>query len=141
MKHDDQPTPKPQPSSPPGQPPHGPVIATGFCGGDDDNWDPVAEEKFWHEELQIMQHGADAIERRFGPNTTGFYVVCVGGLDAALEFAKPEFFVSRAAFLAELRRLTIESTTPSRAVPSIEGYQSAQRRWLTSIVKKYDPVG
>ena len=141
MKDEDQPTPKPQSSSPPTQPPRGPAIANGLCSGDDDIWDPVAEEKSWREELQIMRHGADAIERKFGHSTTGFYLACVAALDAATEFVKPEFFVSRAAFIAELRRLMIEPTPPSRAFPRFVEYQGAQRRWLVSTVKKYEPVG
>jgi len=62
-------------------------------------------------------------------------------LDAATQFVKPEFFASREAFLAELRRLMIEPTTPSRAVPSIQEYQGAQRRWLLRNVKECDPIG
>ena len=130
MKDEDQPTPKPLPNSSPPQPPRGPTVATGSCGGDDDIWDPFAEEKTWREELWIMRGGADAIEQKAGFNRTGFYVICVGGLDAATHFVKQEYFASRAAFSAELRRLMIEPTPPSRAVPTMEEYQRAQRRWL-----------
>jgi hypothetical protein len=139
----DRPTPKPQPSGSPPQPPRGPTVATGSCGGDDDIGDPVAEEKTWREELQMLQAGTEAIEgnAKADLNPAGFYVVCVGGLDAATHFVKPESFASRAVFLAELRRLMIEPTLPSRPVPSIEEYQRAQKRWLELIVKKYDPVG
>ena len=86
-----------------------------------------------------MRLGADAIEQKAGFNTAGFYVVCVGGLDAATHFVKPDYFVSRAAFLAELRRLMIEPTPPSRGVPSIDEYQRSQRRRLEGIVKRYGP--
>jgi hypothetical protein len=45
-----------------------------------------------------MRVGADAVEQKAGFSTTGFYFVCVGALDAAQYFVKPEHFVSRAAF-------------------------------------------
>ena len=85
-----------------------------------------------------MGHGADAIELRGGLNTTDFYVACVGGLDAATHFTKPECFVSRAAFIAELRRLVAQPTEPSRTVPSVEEYQRAQRRWLENTLSSYE---
>ena len=88
-----------------------------------------------------MRHGADVIEQKFGFNTTGFYVVVVGALDAATHFVEPEYFVSREAFLEELRRLMVEPTTPSRPVPSIEEYLHSQKRWLERIVTEYDAVG
>ena len=106
----------------------------------DDIWDSAAEEKWWREELEMMRHGADAIEQKGGLNTSGFFVACVGGLDAATHFTKPEYFVSRAAFVAELRRLRTEPTAPSRPVPSVEDYQRAQRRWLEDIIEKHDPI-
>ena len=105
----------------------------------DDGWDPAAEEKYWCEEVEIMRHGADAIEQRAGFNTSGFYIACVGGLDAAIRFTKPECFVSRAAFVTELRRLVTEPTAPSRSVPSVAEYQRTQRRWLERIIREYDP--
>jgi hypothetical protein len=67
-------------------------------------------------------------------------MACVGGLDAATHFTKPEYLLNRAAFVAELRRLMIEPTAPSRPVPSVEEYQRAQRRWLGLIIQRYDPV-
>jgi len=105
----------------------------------DDIWDAAAQEKWWREELEMMRHGADAIEQKGGLNTSGFYTACVGGLDAATHFTKPEYFVSRAAFVAELRRLVTEPTAPSRPVPSVEEYQRAQGRWLQGIIKEHDP--
>jgi hypothetical protein len=106
----------------------------------DDVWDAAAEEKYWREELEMMRHGADAIEQKAGLKTSGFYIACVGGLDAATHFTKPEYFVSREAFVADLRRLMIEPTAPSRPVPSVEDYQRSQRRWLERIMERYDPA-
>jgi hypothetical protein len=101
-------------------------------------WDAAAEERHWREELEMMRHGADAIEQKAGLKNTGFYIACVGGLDAAIHFTKPERFVSRAAFVTELRRLVTEPTAPSRPVPSVVEYQRAQRRWLEGIIREYD---
>jgi hypothetical protein len=103
----------------------------------DDIWDAAAEEKRWREEVEMMRHGTDAVEQKAGLNTSGFYISSVGGLDAATHFTSPEFFVTRAAFVAELRRLMIEPTAPSRPVPSVEEYQRSQRRWLEIIIKEY----
>jgi hypothetical protein len=105
----------------------------------DDIWDAAAQEKWWREELEMMRHGADAIEQKGGLNTSGFYIACVGGLDAVTYFTRPKYFVSRAAFVAELRRLVTEPTAPSRPVPSVEEYQRAQGRWLQGIISEYDP--
>lgn len=106
----------------------------------DDIWDAAAEEQWWREELEMMRHGTDAVEQKAGLNTSGFYIASVGGLDAATHFTIPEFFVTRATFVAELRRLMIEPTAPSRPIPNVEEYQRAQRHWLEIIIKKYDPV-
>jgi hypothetical protein len=43
-------------------------------------------------------------------------------------------FSTRASFLAEVRRLISEPTTPSRPVHSLEAYRSAQKWWLESII-------
>src|SRR5258706_16172055 len=105
-----------------------------------DIWDAAAEEKWWREELEMMRHGADGSEQKAGITTSGFYTARMGGLDAASQFTKPKYFVSRTAFVAELRRLMAEPTAPSRPVPSVEEYQRLQRRWLEDIIKKHDPI-
>ena len=104
----------------------------------DRHWDAAAEEKWWREELEMMRAGANAIEQKGGLTTSGFYMACVGGLDAAAHFTKRESFGSRGAFVAELRRLMTEPTAPSLPVPSLVEYQRAQRRWLEQITKEYD---
>ncbi len=101
-------------------------------------WDATAEEKWWREELEMMRAGANAIEQNGSLTTSGFYMACVGGLDAATHFTKPEYFGSRGAFVTELRRLMTEPTSPSRPVPSLVEYQRAQRRWLEQIAREYD---
>jgi hypothetical protein len=101
-------------------------------------WDAAGEEKWWWEELEMMRAGANAIEQKGGLARSRFYMACVGGLDAASHFTKPEYFGSRAAFVAELRRLMTEPTAPSRPDPSLVEYQRAQRRWLEQITREYD---
>lgn len=103
----------------------------------DDSWDPVAEEEFWRETLKAHRAGLEAIEQKLG-NTSGFYLNLLSEFDAAVYFTRPECFVSRAAFVAELRRLMIESPAPSRPVPSVEDYQRAQRNTLESTIRRYD---
>lgn len=102
-----------------------------------DGWDPVAEEIFWRETLQAHRAGLQAIEQKAG-NTSGFYLNLLSEFDAAVCFTRSECFVSRAAFVAELRRLMIEPPAPSRPVPSVEEYQRAQRILLESTMKRYD---
>jgi len=105
----------------------------------DDAWDPVAEEEFWRETLKAHRAGLEAIEQKLSTfSTSGFYLNLLAEFDAAVHFTRPECFVSRAAFVAELRRLMIEPPTPSRPVPSLEEYQHAQRTLLQSAIKRYD---
>jgi hypothetical protein len=103
----------------------------------DDGWHPVAEEKFWRETLKDHRAGLEAIEQKLG-NTSGFYLYLLSEFDAAVHFTRPECFVSRAAFVAELRRLMVEPSAPSRPIPSVEDYQRAQRNTLESTIKRYD---
>jgi len=101
-------------------------------------WDGAAEEKSWRESAASARRGQDMMEQKAGAATSDFYVLCLSELDAADCFIRPECFVSRAAFVAELRRLLVEPTTPSRPVPSVEAYQHAQKFWLEFMIKKYD---
>jgi hypothetical protein len=101
----------------------------------EDIWDAPVEEQSWRETVEKARKGQDELEKAGGSD---FYVLCLSELDAVVEFTRPECFVSRAAFVAELRRLMVDSTTPSRPVPSIEGYQRAQRFWLEFMINKHD---
>ena len=103
-----------------------------------DVWDPAVEEGYWRESMVRARQGQDMLEPKAGGQPSGFYVLCLSELDAVVEFTRPECFVSRAAFVAELRRLMVEPTTPSRRVPSLEAYQSSQRFWLEFMIEKYD---
>ena len=103
-----------------------------------DVWDSAAEEKSWRETVETARRGQDMLEQKAGGKISDFYILCLSELDAAVRFTRPDCFVSRAAFVAELQRLMVEPTTPSRPVPSVEGYQRAQRYWLEFMIKKYD---
>lgn len=104
----------------------------------EDVWDSAIEEQTWRETADRARRGQDMLERKAGGKTSDFYVLCLSELDAVVEFTRPECFTSRARFVAELRRLMTEPTTPSRPVPSIEGYQHCQRFWLEFMIQKYD---
>ena len=101
-------------------------------------WDAAAEEKSWRQSAASARRGQDMLEHKPGATTSDFYVLCLSELDAVNCFARSECFVSRAAFVAELRRLLVEPTAPSRPVPSVEAYQHAQKFWLEFVIKKYD---
>lgn len=103
-----------------------------------DVWDAAVEEKTWRETTERARQGQDMLEHKVGAMASDFFVLCLSELDAVDCFTRPECFVSRTTFVAELRRLMVEPTTPSRPVASVEGYQRAQRFWLEFMIKKYD---
>ena len=102
-----------------------------------DVWDAISEEKSWRESLERARRAQDLFKKT-GADASGFYVLCLSELDAGVQLSKPEYFMSRAAFVAECRRLLVEPTIPSRPVPSVEGYQRAQRFWLEFIIERYE---
>ena len=103
---------------------------------EDDVWDAAAEEKKWRDDLHGMRHGTNGVEKA-GLHTSDFYTACMAALDAATQFTKPQFLVTRAAFVAELRRLMIQPTTPSRPVANIDKYDRVQRRWLEDLIREH----
>jgi hypothetical protein len=100
-------------------------------------WDAASEEKSWSESMESARRVQDMFKKT-GADASGFYALCLSELDAGAHLCNPEFFVSRAAFVAECRRLLAKPTTPSRPVPSVEGYQHAQRCWLEFIIARYE---
>ncbi len=90
--------------------------------------------------METARLGQDVFNKS-GAQAGGFYVLCMSEPDADVNLSKSEYFVSRAAFVAECRRLLAESTTPSRPVPSVEAYQHAQRFWLEFIIGRYERAG
>lgn len=100
-------------------------------------WDAAAEEKSWRESMEKARQGQDMFKKT-GAEASGFYVLCLSELDAGIQLSKPEYFVSRAAFIAGCRSLLIEPTTPSRPVPSVEAYRQSQKLWLEFIIGRYE---
>ena len=101
-------------------------------------WDGIAEEKRWREMVEAVRSGMDRSSQKTDGALLGFHVLCLAELDAASHFTRPECFVTRAAFVAELRRLIAEPTTPSRTVSSVRAYNDSQKWWLEWIVKQYN---
>jgi hypothetical protein len=100
-------------------------------------WDAKAEEDRWRKSLETAQKMQD----KFGEapeGASGFILLCLAELDAGLHLLQSECFASRATFLADVRRLIAESTTPSRPVASIEAYRASQKQWLEFILSKYE---
>ncbi len=104
----------------------------------EDVWDPAVEESAWRDTAERGRQGQDLLERKCGSAKSGFYTLCLAELDAVVHFTRPECFISRSAFVAELRHLLAESTTPSRPVPSLDEYQRAQQFWLEFLIKRYE---
>lgn len=100
-------------------------------------WDAAAEQQRWRKSLET----AEKMQDKFGDapkGASGFILLCLAELDAGIRLGQSEYFSSRAAFLAEVRRLIAEPTTPSRPVASIEGYRASQKLWLEFILSKYE---
>ena len=100
-------------------------------------WDAAAEEKRWRSSLETAQRVQDKFEDA-PEGSSGFILLCLAEEDAGISLLKPDVFSSRATFLAEVRRLIAEPTTPSRPVASIEGYRDCQQQWLEFILKTYE---
>ncbi|HUA69037.1 MAG TPA: hypothetical protein VMA13_10875 [Candidatus Saccharimonadales bacterium] len=103
-------------------------------------WDAVAEEKKWRKSLATAESGQDQLEPKAGKPPSGFYVLCLAELDAAMQFTKPEFFRTREEFIAELKLLMIKPMMPSRPVPDVLVYQGAQKWWLEFLIKQYEEI-
>ena len=100
-------------------------------------WDATAEEKRWRASTETAQK----VQDKFGDapeGSSGFILLCLAELDAGIRLLQTDCFSSRAAFLAEVRRLIAEPTTPSRSVASIEGYKASQKQWLEFILNRYE---
>ena len=62
-------------------------------------WEAAAEEKYWRETAETARRGQDMMEQKAGGKISGFYVLCLSELDAAVHFTRPECLASRAAFV------------------------------------------
>ena len=98
-----------------------------------DNWDAATREKRWRNSVENSRRAMAKLEAH---PTSGFYALCLAEIDAISCFRAPDCFSSKAAFIAELRRLIAEPTSPSRPVPSVQGYTDAQKWFLEMEIKQ-----
>jgi hypothetical protein len=101
-------------------------------------WDPVEEEKKWCTSLESARQFQEKLDKEFRNPLSGFLRLCLAELDAGNQMLASGCFSSRASFLAEVRRLISEPTTPSRPVDNLEAYRSSQKWWLEFIISQYD---
>jgi hypothetical protein len=98
----------------------------------------VAEEKRWRKSIAESLPVMEQLEPKDGKPASGFYVLCLAELDGVRQITRPECFQSRDVLLAELRRLMVEPTLPSRPVPDVRAYQAAQKWWLEFLIMQYE---
>jgi hypothetical protein len=104
----------------------------------EDAWDAAAEEKKWRESLKQARKAQDEVAGKLSSSSSGFYLLCLAELDAGGQLLTGDCFSSRARFVAQLRRLMAEPSTPSEPVPSIQAYRDSQRWWLESLIRVYE---
>jgi hypothetical protein len=102
-----------------------------------DHWDPAVEEKRWFAALASARQTLDHLGEQLSKSSPDFHLLCLAELDAGSCLSRSEFS-SRAAFVAELKRLAAEPTAPSQPVPSLQAYRDSQKWWLESLVKQYE---
>jgi hypothetical protein len=100
-------------------------------------WDAAAEQKRWRAALERGRKVQDWLGDASKP-LSDFIVLCLAEMDAGERLSQLDCFSSRAAFLAEVRKLIVEPTAPSHPVPSIEVYRDAQKQWLEFIIRRFE---
>jgi len=101
-------------------------------------WDATFQEQRWRNSLVNSRRAMDQLRSNSGKSPSGFYVLCLAEVDAVATFTRPECFTSRAALIAEFRRLIAHPTTPSEPVPSLEAYIQSQKTFLEMEIKSYE---
>jgi hypothetical protein len=101
------------------------------------HWDAVAEQKRWRAALESARKMQGQLGGAFKP-LQGFSLLCLAELDAGNCLMEADCFSSREAFLAAVKRLIAEPTTPSQPVPSLQAYTNSQKSWLELLVKQYE---
>jgi len=104
-------------------------------------WDAVAEEMRWRRSTESSRKAQDQFGEPLSKSSPGLYVLCLAQLDAGSALMRSGCFSSRAVFVAELRRLITEPTTPSQPVPDLQAYRDAQKSWLGSLLRQYGHDG
>ena len=104
----------------------------------EDRWDPAVEEKKWRQSMESGLKAQDQLGEQLSKSSPDFHLLCLAELDAGIHLLRPQYFSSRATFVAQLRRLIAQPTTPSRPVPSIQAYRDSQKWWLESMIQVYE---
>ena len=103
-----------------------------------DRWDAAAEETKWRDALDSGNHVQNQIGDQLSKSSPDFKLLCLAELDAGSQLLRPEYFASRATFVAQLRRLIASPTQPSQPVPSLQAYRDSQKWWLESMIQVYE---
>jgi hypothetical protein len=103
-----------------------------------DRWDAVAEQTKWREAVESESHVQNQVGDQLSKSSPPFNLLCLAELDAGSQLLHPEYFASRATFVAQLRRLIASPTQPSRPVPSLQAYKDSQKWWLESMIQVYE---
>lgn len=101
-------------------------------------WDAAAEEMRWRESLESGRKVQESLGGHLEKSSPDFNLLCLAELDAGTHLLRAEYFVSRAVFVTQLRRLIAEPTEPSRPVASIQAYRDSQKWWLESMLQVYE---
>jgi hypothetical protein len=104
----------------------------------EDRWDAAAEEKKWRVSLERGRHAQNQLGDQLSKSSPDFNLLCLAELDAGSQLLRPEYFASRATFLAQLKRLIAAPTQPSQPVPSLQAYRDSQKWWLESMIQAYE---
>jgi hypothetical protein len=102
------------------------------------SWDAAAQEERWHKATEQGRRGLEKFGEQLSISSTDFYILCLAEVDAAQVLMQPQCLASRAAFVAEIKRLIAEPTMPSRPVASVETYRGSQKWWLEFLLEQYE---
>src|SRR5688572_21826124 len=98
------------------------------------NWDGDSVEKKIRNALEDGWQVLDEFEPEPGKPRYGFYTLCLAELDAATHLVRSNVFGTREIFVAELKRLMLQPTKPSRAVSHLQEYNAAQKWWIENLL-------
>jgi hypothetical protein len=68
----------------------------------------------------------------------GFYTLCLAELGAATHLVRSDVFGTREIFIAELKRLEVHPTKPSRVVSDLQEYNAAQKWWIENLLPEFE---
>jgi hypothetical protein len=103
-------------------------------------WDAATEVRKWQRALEKGHEAQNSLGDQLSKSSPNFHLLCLAELDAGKQLLRPENFVSRTAFLDQLRRLITEPTTPSQPVPSLQAYRDSQKWWVESVIQAYEEI-